>query len=68
MKVVTGDWSDALRAMKPGDKAKFPLAAKASVKSIIAQLEEKLWEINADWSLIGEVDKKKGTFVVQRVS
>ena len=67
MKVITGDWRDSLRAMKPTERATFPLDAKGSVKATIAQLKELMWKDGADWKLVGENDKKKGTFVVERV-
>ena len=66
-KVNTGDWRKSIRAMKHTERATCPLDEKGSVKATIAKLKELMWKDGADWKLVGENDKKKGTFVVERV-
>ena len=65
--VIQGNWSETLRGMRKGEKVIFPVHAIASVTTIISRLKLEMCVIGADWKRLG-IDKKKGTFTIQRTA
>lgn len=67
-RLVTENYTPALRDMRVGDILTFPVKAYTSIKgSLIPRLRLELCVEDADWK-VGEVDKKKGIFDVERVA
>ena len=67
-KIITENNTPALRDMEVGDILTFPVKAKPSIKgTIIPRLREEFCVEGADWK-VGETDKKKGLFDVERVA
>lgn len=65
---VTENWASTLREMKVGAVVVFPVKAISSVNSTISRLRLEMCVEKADWKRIGEIDKEKGEFIIQRVS
>lgn len=67
-KVITENYTPALREMKIGDIYMFPVKAYTSVKStLIPRLRLEMCVENANWE-VGEIDKEKGVFPVERIA
>lgn len=68
-KIVTGKrYTSELRQMKVGDIYMFPVRAYVSVKStLIPRMRIEMCVEDADWE-VGEIDKKKGIFPVERIA
>lgn len=67
-RLVTENYTPALRDMGVGDILTFPVKAYNSIKgTLIPRLRLELCVEDADWK-VGEVDKKKGIFDVERVA
>lgn len=65
--LITANYTPALRDMRVGEILVFPVKAYSSVKStLIPRLRLELCVEDADWK-VGDVNKKKGTFEVERV-
>lgn len=67
-RLITENYTPALRDMNVGDTLTFPVKAFSSVKStLIPRLRLELCVEEADWE-VGGVDKKKGVFEVKRIA
>lgn len=67
-RVITENYTPTLREMKVGETLTFPVKAYNSIKgTIIPRLRLELCVEDADWK-VGDVDKKKGVFDVERVA
>lgn len=66
--LITESYTPALRDMEVGDILIFPVKAYNSIKStLIPRLRLELCVEDANWK-VGEIDKKKGIFEVERVA
>lgn len=66
--LITENYTPALRDMEVGDILIFPVKAYNSIKStLIPRLRLELCVEDANWK-VGEIDKKKGIFEVERVA
>lgn len=68
MKKIEEKWSDALRSMKTGEIAEFPVKSISTVNSTISRLRLEMCVEGADWKRIGDIDKRKGLFRVKRIA
>ena len=67
-RLITENYTPALRDMEVGDILIFPVKAYNSIKStLIPRLRLELCVEDANWK-VGEIDKKKGIFEVERVA
>lgn len=64
-KIITENYTPALRDMEVGDILTFPVKAYNSIKgTLIPRLRLELCVEDADWK-VGDIDKKKGLFDVE---
>lgn len=68
VKKVTENWTMALRQMRVGDIAEFPITAIDSIRTTLSRLRLKMYKEGADWETVGKPDRNTGTFKVRRIS
>ena len=66
-KVITNDFTQALRSMKVGDVITLSVKSYSTMRTIISRLRVEMCVEGYDWKF-GRVDRKTGTFNVKRVS
>lgn len=68
VKKVTENWTMALRQMRVGDIAEFPIPAISSVRTTLSRLRLEMYKEGADWETVGKPDRNTGTFKIKRIS
>lgn len=68
VKKVTENWTMALRQMRVGDIAEFPIPAISSVRTTLSRLRLEMYKEGADWETVGKPDRNTGTFKVKRIA
>lgn len=67
-KIVTRNYTEALRSMKPGEVIELPAKALAGLKAtILTRLRNELIMERADWE-IGKISEDTGRFRVKRIT
>ena len=66
-KVITKEFTQALRDMKVGDVITLSVKAYSSMRTIIPRLRIEMCVEQADWEVV-EIDRTHGFFSVKRVS
>lgn len=66
-KIITENYTPALRDMEVGDILTFPVKLTILQGTLIPRLRLELCVEDADWK-VGDIDKKKGLFDVERVA
>ena len=67
-RIITENYTPALRDMEVGEVLTFPVKAYNSIKgTIIPRVRLEFCVEDADWK-VGEVNKRKGIFDVERVA